>query len=94
MEGNMTAIAIFGTFFVLAMGAGLYVAGRVPGTANWVLAGVSGVLGLGGLFVAARSGPHEPVGYYGGIGFFLIGLLIVFYFVKLAFDEAEKHRQH
>jgi hypothetical protein len=88
-------IAILGIFFILAMGAGFYVAGRIPGTASWVLGGVSGFLGLGGLFVAARSGPHEPVGYYGGIVFFLIGLLIVFYFLKLAFDEAEKHRhQH
>jgi hypothetical protein len=87
-------IAIFGIFFVLAMAAGFYVAGRVPGTANWVLGGVSAVLGLGGLFVAARAGAHEPVGYYGGIGFFLVSLMIVFFFVKLAFDEAEKRRQH
>lgn len=87
-------IAIFGIFFILALGAGLYVAGRVPGTANWVLGGISGVLGLGGLFVASRSGPHEAVAYYGGLGFFVIGLLIVFYFLKLGLDEAEKHRQH
>jgi hypothetical protein len=87
-------IAIFGIFFILALGAGLYIAGRVPGTANWVLGGISGALGLGGLFVAARSGPHEAVAYYGGLGFFLIGLLIVFYFLKLGLDEAEKHWRH
>lgn len=85
-------IAILGIFFVLAMGAGLYVAGRVPGTSNWVLGGISAVLGLGGLFVAARSGVHAPVGYWGGLVFFAISLLIVFYLVKLALDEAEKHR--
>jgi hypothetical protein len=91
----MMTIAILGIFFILAMGAGLYVAGKVHGTAHWVLGGISAFLGLGGLFVSARAGPHEPVGYYGGIAFFLIGLLIVFYFLKLAFDEAEKRRhQH
>jgi hypothetical protein len=89
----MMTIAILGIFFILAMGAGLYVAGQIPGTTNWVLGGVSGFLGLGGLFVAARSGPHEPVGYYGGMIFFVIALLIVFYLMKLALDEAERHRQ-
>ena len=84
-------IAILGIFLVLAMGAGLYVAGRVPGTANWVLGGIAGVLGLGGLFVSSRSGVHAPVGYY-GLVFFAISLAIVFYMVKLALDEAEKHR--
>lgn len=85
-------VAILGIFLVLAMGAGLYVAGRVPGTASWVLGGIAGVLGLGGLFVSARSGLHAPVGYYGGLVFFAISLVIVFYLVKLALDEAQKHR--
>jgi hypothetical protein len=93
-ERDTMTIAIFGIFFILAMSAGLFVAGQIPGTTNWVFGGVSAALGLGGLFVAARSGPHEPVGYYGGIVFFLVALLIVFYLVKLALDEAEKHRQH
>jgi hypothetical protein len=88
----MMTIAILGIFFVVAMGAGLYVAGRVPGTANWVLGGIAGVLGMGGLFVSARSGVHAPVGYWGGLVFFAIALLIVFYLVKLALDEAGKHR--
>jgi len=85
-------IAILGIFLVLAMGAGLYVAGRVPGTANWVLGGIAGVLGLSGLFVSSRSGVHAAVGYDGGLIFFAISLAIVFYLVKLALDEAEKHR--
>ena len=85
-------IAILGIFLVLAMGAGLYVSGRVPGTANWVLGGIAAVLGLGGLFVAARSGVHAPVGYYGGLVFFAISLLIVFFLLKLALDEAEQHK--
>src|SRR5262245_12849044 len=69
---RLMTIAILGIFFIVAMGAGLYVAGKVPGTASWVLGGVSGFLGLAGLFVAARSGPQAPVGYYGGIVFFLV----------------------
>lgn len=88
----MMTIAIVGIFLILAMGAGLYVAGRVPGTTNWVLGGLSGILGLGGLFVSARAGAGDPVGHYGGLLLFAIGLLIVFYFVKLGLDEAEKHR--
>ncbi len=86
-------IAILGIFLVLAIGAGLYVAGRVPGTANWVLGGIAGVLGLGGLFVSSRSGVHAPVGYWGGLVFFAISVGMVFYMVKLALDEAEKHRR-
>jgi hypothetical protein len=43
---------------------------------------------MGGLFVASRSGVHAPVGYWGGLVFFAIALLIVFYLVKLALDEA------
>lgn len=88
----MMTIAILGILLVLATGAGLYVAGRVPGTANWVLGGIAGFLGLGGLFVASRSGVHDPVGYYGGLVFFAISLLIVFYLVRLALDGAGKHR--
>lgn len=88
----MMTIAIIGVFLVVAMGAGLYVAGRVPGTANWVLGGIAGILGVGGLFVSSRSGVHAPIGYWGGMVFFAISLLIVFYLVKLALDEAEKHR--
>ncbi len=77
---------------LLAMGAGLYLVGRdVPGARNWVLGGLAAILGLLGLFVAAHSGVRGPVGYYGGLIFFVINVLIVFYVVKLTFDEAEKH---
>ncbi len=53
---------------------------------------IAGVLGLSGLFVSSRSGVHAAVGYDGGLIFFAISLVIVFYLVKLALDEAEKHR--
>jgi cytochrome c oxidase subunit 2 len=75
---------------LLALGAGVYVAGRAIGAGNWVLGGLSAILGLVGLFVAAHSGVRGPVGYYGGVGFFVISVLIVFYLIKLTFDEAEK----
>jgi cytochrome c oxidase subunit 2 len=64
----------------------------VPGSRNWVLGGLAGIIGLGGLFVAARSGTHNQLGYYGGIAIFVIGVLIVFYLEKLAFDEAEQRK--
>jgi MFS family permease len=57
-----------------------------------VLGGLTAILGLVGLFVAARSGVYRPVGYYGGLISFAIGVLIVFYLEKLAFDEAEKRK--
>ena len=76
---------------LLAMGAGLYAMGHVPGSRNWVLGGFAALLGLGGLFVAARSGVYGPVGYYGGLVLFAIGMLIVFFLVKQSFDEAEEH---
>lgn len=81
------------SLLLLAMGAGLYIGGRViPGARNWVLGGVTAILGLGGLFVAARSGVDGPVGYYGGLVVFVISVLIVFYLEKLTFDEAERHK--
>jgi cytochrome c oxidase subunit 2 len=73
---------------LLAMAAGLYAIGRVPDSRNWVLGGIAGIVGLGGLFVAAGS--DGAVGYYGGLVLFAIGVLIVFHRMKLAFDEAEK----
>jgi cytochrome c oxidase subunit II len=85
-------ITILGIFLILLAVAGLYVMGRVQGSRNWVLGGFIAILGLGGLFVAASSGVHSPVGYYGGLVVFAIGVLAVFNLVKLAFDEAEKRK--
>jgi cytochrome c oxidase subunit 2 len=78
---------------LLLMGAGLYVVGRiVPGARNWVLGGSMAILGLVGLFVAAESGVHGPAGYYGGLGLFVISVLVAFYLVKLTFDQAERRK--
>ncbi len=86
-------IAIFGTFLILLAVAGLYAIDRVPGSRNWVLGGFIAILGLGGLFVAAGSGVHAPVGYYGGLVIFAISVVVVFYLVKLVFDDAKQHRR-
>jgi len=58
---------------------------------KWVLSGAVAIMGLIGLFVAARGGQSVP--YWGGLGFFLFSVLYVFYQIKLAFDEAE-HRKY
>jgi cytochrome c oxidase subunit II len=81
----MTTISI--VVILLAIGAGLYAIDRVPDSRNWVLGGLAGIVGLGGLFLAAGS--DGAVGYYGGLVLFAIGVLFVFHRVKLAFDEAE-----
>jgi cytochrome c oxidase subunit 2 len=81
----MTMVSI--VMILLVVVAGLYAADRIPGARNWVLGGLAGILGLAGLFVAARS--SGAIGYYGGLVFFAVGVLIVFHRVKLAFDETE-----
>ncbi len=88
----MTLLGI--VLILLAMSAGLYVVASqvVPGARNWVLGGLTAILGLCGLFVAARSGVFRPVGYYGGLVFFVVSVLTVFYLIKRTFDEAEKHK--
>ena len=82
----MTILSII--VILLIAGAGLYAIGRVPDARNWVLGGLAGLLSLGGLFLAART--SGPVGYYGGLGLFALGVLIVFHFMKVAFDDAER----
>ena len=66
-------IAILGIFFVVAMGAGLYVAGRVPARPAGCWASPASLGMSGRLFVSAR-GVHAPVGYWGGLVLFAIAL--------------------
>jgi hypothetical protein len=62
------------------------------GISEWVLGGVTAVLGVVGLFVAARA--HDEVGYYGGLIFFLFAVGLILAQIKRAFDrhEREMHR--
>ncbi len=86
-------IKILGIVLILlAMGAGARAVGRVLGTGTWVFGGLIAILGLGSLFVAARSGVHDPIGHYAGLVVFAASVLIVFYLVKRGFDEAERRR--
>ena len=50
-----------------------------------VLGGITAVLGVVGLFVAARS--HEEVGYYGGLLFFIFAVGLIFLQIKRGFDR-------
>jgi cytochrome c oxidase subunit 2 len=88
----MTVLPIvLGIALILLAAAGLSVIGRMMGARNWVLGGFAAVLGIGGLFLAAQS--ESPAGYYTGLLVFVISVLIVFYFMKRGFDEAEKLKQ-
>ncbi|MGH6940361.1 cytochrome c oxidase subunit II [Hypericibacter sp.] len=86
-------IVVLGIGLILLAMAGLSVLGRMAGAPNWMLGGLIAIVGVSGLFAAARSGVDNPVGYYGGLLFFVISVLLVFYFMKLTFDEAEKPKQ-
>jgi len=54
---------------------------------SFIYAGVTGLMGLVGLFVAARAGHGAP--YYGGATFFVFAVLFVFLLIKHAYDKAE-----
>ena len=52
---------------------------------NWVMGGCTAVLAVGGLFVASTAG--SGVAYYGGLGFFVFAVLMVFLFIKVSTDH-------
>jgi len=52
---------------------------------NWVLGTFTAILGICGLFVAARTGFGVP--YYGGIAFFCFAVFFVMTLVKVGYDE-------
>jgi len=54
---------------------------------SFIYAGVTGLMGLAGLFVAGRAGHGAP--YYGGLAFFVFAVLFVFLLIKHAYDKAE-----
>jgi hypothetical protein len=56
-------------------------------TGSYVLCGAVGLMGLVGLFVAARAG--HGLGYYGGLTFFAFSVLFIFLMIKHGFDKAE-----
>ena len=54
---------------------------------GYIFAGVTSLMGLVGLFVAARAGHGAP--YYGGLTFFVFAVLFVFLMIKHAYDKSE-----
>ena len=52
---------------------------------NWILGASSAILGTAGLFVSAKSG--HGIGYFGGIGIFLLSACFVLYLIKTAYDH-------
>ncbi len=59
---------------------------------NWVLGFCTVVMGLGGLFVAARAG--EGLGYYGGLSMFAFAVLFVFFLIRTSMDHEESKGGH
>lgn len=55
---------------------------------NWILGFSSIVMGLGGLFVAARAG--EGLGYYGGLAMFVFAIGFVFFLIRTSLDHEEQ----
>lgn len=55
---------------------------------NWILGFATIVMGIGGLFVAARAG--MGVGYYGGLAIFVFAVLFVFMIIRTSMDHEEQ----
>ncbi len=56
---------------------------------KWIWCGLVGLMGITGLFVAARGGHSVP--YWGGLVFAGFAVAFIFLMIKRGFDEAE-HR--
>ncbi len=54
----------------------------------WILGFSTIVMGLGGLFVAARAG--VGLGYYGGLAIFVFAVLFVFMLIRTSMDHEEQ----
>jgi hypothetical protein len=52
---------------------------------NWIMGGVTALLAVGGLFVAATAG--QGVAYFGGLLFFVFAVLLVFLFIRISYDH-------
>lgn len=52
---------------------------------NWILGAATGVMAVGGLFVAARAGQGLP--YYGGLLFAAFAVLFILLLIKTSFDR-------
>jgi hypothetical protein len=55
---------------------------------NWVLGFCTIVMGIGGLFVAARAG--QGLGYFGGLAIFAFAVMFVFILIRTSLDHEEQ----
>ncbi len=55
---------------------------------NWILGFATILMGVGGLFVAARAG--VGIGYYGGLAVFVFAVLFVFMLIRTSMDHEEQ----
>lgn len=55
---------------------------------NWVLGFFTIVMGIGGLFVAARAG--QGLGYFGGLAIFAFAVMFVFILIRTSLDHEER----
>ena len=55
---------------------------------NWVLGFCTMVMGIGGLFVAARAG--QGLGYFGGLAIFAFAVMFVFILIRTSLDHEER----
>ena len=56
---------------------------------NWILGFSTIVMGIGGLFVAARAG--EGLGYAGGLAIFVFAIAFVSILIRTSLDHEEQH---
>lgn len=64
----------------------------MEGTGKWIWGGLVGLFGVVALFVSAQSGQEQPVGYYGGLAFFVFAVLFILLMIKTSFDHHEAHK--
>lgn len=52
---------------------------------NWVLGGVTAIMGVAGLFIASRAG--HGLGYVGGLAMFVFCVLFITLILRTGFDH-------
>lgn len=59
-------------------------------TAQWIIGGIIGLVGILGLYVAAHA--DAPDWYWIGLAVFAVAVAIIFYMVRRACDRADAER--
>ncbi len=64
----------------------------MEGTGVWIWSGIVALFGVIGLFVAAGS--HDPMAYWGGIGFFAFSVLFIMLQIRRNVGHGGGHGHH